>query len=136
LGSTIRPNSEATPALGDSSPVSIFMVVVLPQPLEPRKPKISPRRMRKLTRSTAVKSPKRMVKSRASMAASPSPSGPSGGIATVWWPRRFSSGSRATKASSSVAVPVCASSSPGAPLARTRPASMATRLSKRAASSM
>ncbi len=53
-----------------SSPVSIFMVVVLPQPLEPRKPKISPRRMRKLTRSTAVKSPKRMVRSRASMAIS------------------------------------------------------------------
>ena len=32
----------------------------LPQPLEPRKPKISPRRMRKLTWSTATKSPKRI----------------------------------------------------------------------------
>ena len=32
-----------------SRPVSIFIVVLLPQPLEPRKPKISPRSMRKLT---------------------------------------------------------------------------------------
>ena len=29
--------------MGGSSPVNIFMVVDLPQPLEPRKPKISPR---------------------------------------------------------------------------------------------
>ena len=32
-----------------SKPVSIFIVVLLPQPLEPRKPKISPRSIRKLT---------------------------------------------------------------------------------------
>ena len=32
-----------------TSPVSIFIVVVLPQPFEPRKPKISPRSMVKLT---------------------------------------------------------------------------------------
>ena len=37
------------PSLAGSSPVSIFMVVDLPQPLEPRKPKISPRWMRKST---------------------------------------------------------------------------------------
>ena len=36
------------PRSAGSRPVSIFIVVVLPQPLEPRKPKISPRSMRKL----------------------------------------------------------------------------------------
>ena len=61
-----RPaKSSASPLLGVSSPVSIFMVVVLPQPFDPTKPKISPRLMAKLTRSTAVKSPKRQVRSRA-----------------------------------------------------------------------
>src|SRR5690554_7492744 len=39
------------------------MVVVLPQPLEPKKPKISPRLISKLTLLTAVKSPKRKVRS-------------------------------------------------------------------------
>ena len=61
------PNKSASPSLGGSKPVSIFMVVVLPQPFEPTKPKISPRSMVKLTRSTAVKSPKRQVRSRALM---------------------------------------------------------------------
>src|SRR5262249_43861597 len=41
------PKSLAEPSLTGRSPVSIFMVVVLPEPLEPRKPKISPRAMRK-----------------------------------------------------------------------------------------
>jgi len=40
-------------------PVSIFMVVVLPQPFEPRKPKMVPRGL-ELDPSTAVKSPKRL----------------------------------------------------------------------------
>ena len=66
------PNSSASPAVGASKPVSIFIVVVLPQPFEPRKPKISPRSMAKFTRSTAVKSPKRQVRSRATMIGSPS----------------------------------------------------------------
>ena len=44
------------------------MVVVLPQPLEPRKPKISPRSISKLTLSTAVKSLKRRVSPRATIA--------------------------------------------------------------------
>jgi hypothetical protein len=43
------PSSRAVPLVTSSRPVSIFMVVVLPQPLEPRKPKISLRSMRKLT---------------------------------------------------------------------------------------
>jgi hypothetical protein len=40
--STECPKSVAVPSVGGSSPVSIFIVVDLPQPLEPRKPKISP----------------------------------------------------------------------------------------------
>ena len=54
-----------------SKPVSIFIVVDLPQPFEPRKPKISPRPIVKLTRLTAVKLPKRLVRSVASIAGSP-----------------------------------------------------------------
>ena len=38
------PNSFAQPSVAGRNPVSIFIVVDLPQPLEPRKPKISPRR--------------------------------------------------------------------------------------------
>ncbi|MNE12839.1 hypothetical protein D3C80_1056590 [compost metagenome] len=74
LASTGRPNSMALPSLAGIRPVSTFMVVVLPQPLEPRKPKISPRPMAKLTLFTAVKSPKRRVSSWASMAIVVSPS--------------------------------------------------------------
>jgi len=48
------------------------MVVDLPQPFEPRKPKISPFSMRKLTWSTAVKAPKRLVSPSASIAGGPS----------------------------------------------------------------
>ena len=58
-----------------SSPVSIFMVVDLPQPLEPRKPKISPRSIDSVTWSTAVKVPKRRVRPWASMAISVLPGG-------------------------------------------------------------
>lgn len=39
----------------------MFSVVVLPDPLGPTSPKISPRRISKLTSSTALKSPKRLV---------------------------------------------------------------------------
>ena len=65
------PNSSAVPSVGGSRPVSIFIVVVLPQPLEPRNPKISPRSMRKLTWSTAVKSPNFWVRPCASIAGGP-----------------------------------------------------------------
>ena len=61
-GSTSLPNSLASPALAGSKPVSTFMVVVLPQPFDPRKPNISPRVIRKLTLSTAVKSPNLTVR--------------------------------------------------------------------------
>ncbi|MNT52234.1 hypothetical protein D3C72_1892490 [compost metagenome] len=84
LESTCLPNSQALPSVAGSKPVSIFMVVDLPQPFEPRKPKISPRPMRKFTWSTAVKSPKRMVRSCASMATFCALAASSGVITTGW----------------------------------------------------
>ena len=68
--STELPNSFAVPSVGGSRPVSIFIVVDLPQPLEPRKPKISPRSIDSVTWSTAVKLPKRRVRPCASIAIS------------------------------------------------------------------
>ena len=68
LGSIGFPNSLASPELMSSKPVSIFMVVVLPHPLEPKNPKISPRSIAKFTSLTATKSPNRRVKPVASMA--------------------------------------------------------------------
>ena len=44
-----RRTAAPRPRVAGSRPVSIFIVVVLPQPFEPRKPKISPRSMVKLT---------------------------------------------------------------------------------------
>ena len=82
--STVRPNSQASPSLAASRPVSIFMVVVLPQPLDPRKPKISPRAMVKLTLSTAVKSPNRIVRFSARIAISSGPPAGRGGMAMAW----------------------------------------------------
>ena len=70
LASSGWPNSSASPSLAGNNPVSIFIVVVLPQPFEPTKPKISPRSIVKLTWSTAVKSPNRRVRSRAAMTGS------------------------------------------------------------------
>ena len=105
------------------------MVVDLPQPFEPRKPKISPLRMRKLTWSTATKSPKRMVRSRASMAISAWSSSASGTMRTGSWPRRFSSGKSAMKASSSEAARPRACSPAGVswPARGRRPARSASR---------
>ena len=95
----------ASPSEAGSSPVSIFIVVVLPQPLEPRKPRISPRSMRKLTWSTAVKSPKRRVNPRALIATTPS-SDRRGGTTSVWCLRRLSSGSKVMNACSRVRLEV------------------------------
>ena len=53
-GVRLRPSSSASPRSVRNRPVSIFMVVDLPQPLEPRKPKISPRRTCEFTSSTAT----------------------------------------------------------------------------------
>ena len=111
------------------------MVVDLPQPLEPRKPKISPRSIVKFTALTAVNFPKRRVRFLATMAGSASVS-TRGGMVSRRAEPRFSSGNRATKVSSRFWVPVLCLSSSGVPVARIRPASIAISQSKRSASSM
>ena len=113
--STELPKSLAVPSVGGSRPVSIFMVVDLPQPLEPRKPKISPRSIDSVTWSTAVKLPKRRVR----------PCGLDGDLRLAGrarrdrrapcGPLRFSSGSRAMKHCSRSFVPVRSISSAGRP---------------------
>src|SRR5579863_4940940 len=60
---TSKPATNARPSLGGSRVVSIRTIVVLPAPLGPSSPKTSPRRTSKLTWSTAVKAPKRLVRS-------------------------------------------------------------------------
>ena len=72
LASTGLPNSIASPSVAGRRPVSIFIVVDLPQPLDPRKPKISPRSMVKFTELTAVNFPNRRVRFFATMAGSES----------------------------------------------------------------
>src|SRR5688572_13032174 len=64
---TSTPATTALPPLGASSPVSILMVVVLPAPFGPRKPKISPVLTSKLTAFTAVNSPNVFVRPSTSM---------------------------------------------------------------------
>src|SRR5664279_3978395 len=61
-----RPRARASPALGASTPQSMRMVVLLPAPLGPRKPKISPFSTSKVSSDTAVKSPNRRVRPRTS----------------------------------------------------------------------
>src|SRR5258708_707483 len=56
------PRISIRPAVGASRPVSIFIVVDFPAPFGPRKPKNCPGATRRLTPSTAVKSPKRRVR--------------------------------------------------------------------------
>src|ERR1700730_367733 len=77
IASRTRPGSRATskpatnpwPEVGTISVVNIRLSVVLPAPLGPSRPNSSPRRTSKLTWSTAVKAPKRLVSSRACIAA-------------------------------------------------------------------
>src|SRR5574338_1645002 len=68
-----NPPTCPDPEVGSRIPQSIRIVVDFPEPLGPRKPKISPRAMSKLTRSTATKFPKRRVRSR-TLTAGPSAS--------------------------------------------------------------
>src|ERR1035438_5085381 len=56
---TSNPATVPVPPVGDRIPVSMRIVVDLPAPFGPRKPKISPFCTSKLTRFTAVKLPKR-----------------------------------------------------------------------------
>src|ERR1700682_301184 len=67
---TSNPLTDALPEVGSRNPHRMRMVVDLPAPLGPRKPKISPRRTARLTWSTAVNVPKRFTKSRISTALS------------------------------------------------------------------
>ena len=65
---TSMPATHAVPSLGRSRPQSIRMVVVLPAPLGPRNPKISPVRTPRLRLETAVTVPNRRVRFVVSMA--------------------------------------------------------------------
>src|SRR6185437_10023874 len=58
------------PADGANSPVSILIIVDLPAPFGPRKPKNWPASTRKFTLSTATRSPKRRVKPSVTIAGS------------------------------------------------------------------
>src|SRR5947207_7300667 len=69
-----RPSMVTSPAVGRSRPVSILMVVLLPAPLGPRKPKKRPRGTSKERSSTATFLRKALVRWRTTMA------GPPGGL--------------------------------------------------------
>src|SRR5262249_10687007 len=108
-------------AFGYGQEPSIFMVVVLPQPFEPRKPKISPRAMRKLTWSTATKSPNRRVRPSASIAGVSSALMLRGRTTTsLCWGRSFC-GTKGIEAATSVVFCALARISFGAPRAMTLP---------------
>src|SRR5690554_4469664 len=55
-------DSQIEPLVGRASPVNMFIVVVLPAPLGPKKPKTSPPTMEKLTSRTATTSPNRLFR--------------------------------------------------------------------------
>ena len=56
-----RPRIESDPEVGCDTAEIIRIVLVLPAPFGPRKPKLSPRSMEKLTPLTASSSPKRLT---------------------------------------------------------------------------
>src|SRR5947209_19623070 len=64
------PKIDQEPAVGASSPSSTRMVVVLPEPLGPRKPKTEPAGTARSMPSTAATAPKRLVRPSVSMASS------------------------------------------------------------------
>src|SRR5688500_13759280 len=59
---TSKPGTRAEPADGGITPQSMRMMVDLPLPFGPSKPKMAERSIENDTASTAVKSPKRRVK--------------------------------------------------------------------------
>src|SRR3990170_8712173 len=61
-----RPSTTTSPPSRPSSPQIIEIVVVLPAPLGPSRPYVSPAATEKLTPSTAVRVPKRLRRSRQS----------------------------------------------------------------------
>ena len=92
LASMGCPSNVALPSVGSSKPVSIFMVVDLPQPLEPKKPKISPFGMVKVTLSTEIKSPNFLVNPLAIITGGSLEMGWNGGIRKPFSAPRFSGG--------------------------------------------
>ena len=62
-----RPRTRSVPSVTGEMQATMRMVLVLPAPLGPRKPKAWPGETSKSTASTAVKSPKRLVSPRAWM---------------------------------------------------------------------
>src|SRR5688572_13516481 len=63
-----KSSTRAVPPVGSDSPSSIRMVVVLPAPLGPSRPKTSPCWIVRSSESTAVKSPYLLVRPRARIA--------------------------------------------------------------------
>src|ERR1022692_2901543 len=57
-----KPATLASPEEGGNRVVSILIVVVLPAPLDPSKPKTSPALTNRVIASTAVNAPKRRVR--------------------------------------------------------------------------
>src|ERR1017187_5971220 len=57
-----KPATCASPEEGDNRVVSILIVVILPPPFEPSKPKTSPALTERVNASTAVNAPKRRVR--------------------------------------------------------------------------
>ena len=66
-----RPSTRAVPAVGSIRPISMRMVVVLPEPLGPRKPKTLPRGTRRSIPSTARVPRYRLASPRVSITVSP-----------------------------------------------------------------
>src|SRR2546428_843763 len=64
---TSTPSTSIAPAVGRMRPISMRMVVLLPEPLAPRKAKIEPAATSIERSSTAVKVPKRLVSPRVRM---------------------------------------------------------------------
>jgi hypothetical protein len=54
---TSQPSIDTLPEVGSSTPSTMLIVVVLPAPLGPKSPTISPRATRNETSSTATVSP-------------------------------------------------------------------------------
>jgi len=57
-----KPATRASPEVGGNRVVSILMVVVLPAPFEPSRPKISPALTERVSSFTAVNDPNRRVR--------------------------------------------------------------------------
>src|SRR5207244_2492665 len=68
-----HPATRAAPESGRSSPNNIRMAVVLPAPLGPSKPKISPASTRRFTSCTAVRAPNRLLRCSTSRITAPTP---------------------------------------------------------------